>query len=183
MGKTLLQSAEKRPDRNPYKLLLAHKLSIIADNLTQTQYQLLFIINRRINICLSAALLSERDLDDALTLANLYNYCVDYCKSDNCLGRNGRVGAGDAQVCSNSFTTILLPQPRIDIKCILQACYAKPPPLPIVLSTDILTIYRQFQSIAVSTVAWHSSPVCWPPAKRIHQVQPILNRTHRALRY
>lgn len=122
MYKTLLQSTEKRPDRNPYKQLLTHKVSIVVENLTQAQFQLLFIINRRINICLSVALLSERFVDDALTLANLYNHCVGYCKRENRFGRNGRVGAGDAQVCSNSFTTILLPQPRIDIKYILQAC-------------------------------------------------------------
>lgn len=125
MCKTLLQSTEKRPDRNPYKQLLTHKLSIVIRNLTQTQLQLLFIINRRINICLSAALISENFVEDALTLTNLYNHCVGYCKMDNRLDRNERVGAGEAQICSNSFTTILLPQPRIDIKYILQACRTK----------------------------------------------------------
>lgn len=118
----LLHPTEKRPDRNPYKQLLAQKLSIVIQNLAQTQFQLLFIINRRIDICLSYALHSESFVDDALSLANLYNSCVGYCKFDNLFGRKERVGAGDAQVCSNSFTTILLPQPRIDIKYILQAC-------------------------------------------------------------
>lgn len=66
----------------------------------------------QINSCLSAALHSDGFIDDALVLANVYNECV------GCSDRS-RFGS-DAQVCSNSFTTILLPQPRIDIKYILQ---------------------------------------------------------------
>lgn len=117
----LQSTSDKRSDRNPYKQLLAHKLSIIVQNLTQTQFQLLFIINRRINVCLSVASLSEKFVDEAFTLINLYNYCFGYCKLENRFGRTERVGSGDAQVCSNLFTAILLPQPRVDIKFILQA--------------------------------------------------------------
>lgn len=123
MCEMLLQSTEKRIDRNPYKQLLAYKLSIVEACLSQAQFQLLFIIHRRINHCLSDVLLSDNFVDDALALANLYNYCVGCCKFDNRFGRKSRVGAGDAQVCSNSFSTILLPQPRIDVKYILQAFY------------------------------------------------------------
>lgn len=153
MCKTLLQSTDKRADRNPYKQLLTHKLSTVVQNLTQIQFQLLFIINRRINMCLSAALMSERFVDDALTLTNLYNHCVGSCKLENRFGRSERVGAGDAQVCSNSFTTILLPQARIDIKYILQACRNRTRPL--VSRTDSDDICRRFQNTAANTAAWH----------------------------
>lgn len=69
-------------------------------------------VYKQINACLAAARNSDGFIDDAFVLASIYNDCIN-------LSNRYQFG-GSAQICSISFTSILLPPPRVDVKYILQ---------------------------------------------------------------
>lgn len=66
----------------------------------------------KINLSLDASQHSDGFIDCALALVTLYNQSIG-------LGSNGSK-CGNVQLCSNTFTTLLLPQANIDVKYILQ---------------------------------------------------------------
>lgn len=53
LHKIILSPSDQKIERNPYKLLLSKKSSIISQNLKRRQFQLIFIIHRQVSVYFS----------------------------------------------------------------------------------------------------------------------------------
>ncbi|KFB53386.1 hypothetical protein ZHAS_00021700 [Anopheles sinensis] len=108
-------SADKNVERSFFKILLNRKAHLIRQNLRKRNFQLIFIINKMIKLMLAATFSSEVVVDGALLLCTLHNESVILAQKTT----QARTQT-NAQICSNSFPSLMSAPKKIDIGMILQ---------------------------------------------------------------
>ncbi|XP_052867955.1 uncharacterized protein LOC128273922 [Anopheles cruzii] len=108
-------SADKNVERSFFKTLLNRKAHLIRQNLRKRNFQLIFIINKMIKLMLAATYSSEVVVDGALLLCTLHNESVILAQKTT----QARTQT-NAQVCSNSFPSLMSAPKKMDVGMILQ---------------------------------------------------------------
>uniref|UniRef100_A0AAG5CXJ9 Uncharacterized protein n=1 Tax=Anopheles atroparvus TaxID=41427 RepID=A0AAG5CXJ9_ANOAO len=108
-------SADKNVERSFFKILLNRKAHLIRQNLRKRNFQLIFIINKMIKLMLAATYTSEIVVDGALLLCTLHNESVILAQKTTQARSQTK-----AQICSNSFPSLMSAPKKIDVGMILQ---------------------------------------------------------------
>lgn len=107
-------SANKNFERSPYKVLQSRKAVLLRQNLKRHHFQIIFQLQNMMCTMLSSCAHTELVIDASLKICSLLNETIDYISN-----KNIHKGGG-AQICSNTFPTIMSLPKKIDIGVILQ---------------------------------------------------------------
>lgn len=107
-------SANKNFERSPYKTLQSRKAILLRQNLKRHHFQLVFQLQNMMCTMLTLCVHTELVIDSALKICGLLNETIEFVTTKNIHKMGG------AQVCSNTFPTIMTLSKKIDIGIILQ---------------------------------------------------------------
>lgn len=130
-------SANKNFERSPYKVLQSRKAILLRQNLKRHHFQLIFQLQNMMCTMLSSCEHTELVIDASFKICNLLNETIQF------IGTKNIHKAGGAQICSNTFPTIMSLPKRIDIGVILQiVCKQRSERCCLQLITCLIAGYR-----------------------------------------
>lgn len=107
-------SANQNFERSPYKVLQSRKAVLLRQNIKRHHFQLVFQLQNMMCNMLNYCVHTELLIDSALKICGLLNETIEFVTTRNIHKTGG------AQICSNTFPTIMSLSKKIDIGIILQ---------------------------------------------------------------
>lgn len=130
-------SANKNFERSPYKVLQSRKAVLLRQNLKRHHFQLIFQLQNMMCTMLTSCAHTELVIDASLKICSLLNETVEFISTKNIHK------AGGAQICSNTFPTIMSLPKKIDVGIILQiVCKQRSEQCCLQLITCLIAGYR-----------------------------------------